>query len=50
MTYTKMGGTETFKDLLKKSDLVSPFDGDCLKEVCEVASKWLDAFDQEKLK
>lgn len=45
MAYTKQGGSRTFVDLLKYADLTTPFDEDCLKEVCDAAKKWLDDFD-----
>ena len=50
MAYTIQGGTQTFTDLLKNADLVSPFDPNCLKEVSEKAVEWLDRFDAAKLK
>ena len=45
MAYTLQGGSRTFTDLLKNADLVTPFDENCLKLVCETASKWLEGFD-----
>jgi oligoendopeptidase F len=45
MAYTKQGGSRTFTDLLKNAGLETPFDEECLKEVCESATKWLNAFD-----
>ena len=45
MDYTKQGGTRTFTELLKHAGLKTPFDEECLKEVCETADKWLDEFD-----
>ena len=45
MAYTKQGGSRTFVDLLKYADLTTPFDEECLKEVCAAAKKWLDDFD-----
>ena len=45
MAYTKMGGSETFTDLLSKADLVSPFDEACLKGVAETAKKYLESVD-----
>ena len=41
MAYTRMGGSEVFTDLLTKADLKSPFDPDCLKNVCAAAEGWL---------
>ncbi len=45
MAYTKQGGSRTFTELLKNAGLKTPFDEACLKEVCETASGWLNAFD-----
>ena len=45
MAYTKQGGSRTFTDLLTNADLKTPFDEECLKEVCETATKWLENFD-----
>lgn len=42
MAYTEQGGSRVFTELLKNAELKSPFDGDCLKEVCAAAEKWLD--------
>ena len=45
MAYTVQGGSVVFTELLKNAGLDSPFEGDCLKEVCETAAKYLDNFD-----
>ena len=45
MAYTRQGGSRTFVDLLKHADLVTPFDEECLKLVCETATKWLENYD-----
>ena len=45
MAYTRQGGSRTFTDLLKNAGLVTPFDEECLKGVCETATKWLESFD-----
>ena len=45
MAYTVQGGSRTFTDLLEHAGLVTPFDEECLKTVCETASKWLNEFD-----
>ncbi len=44
MTYTKMGGSKTFTDLLSNAGLNSPFDEQTLKDICEMAAKYLDSF------
>ncbi len=49
MAYTKQGGTDVFTKLLANAGLVSPFDENCLKDVCETAMKWLDAFDMSTI-
>ncbi len=43
--YTRQGGSRVFTELLKEAGLKSPFDEECLKEVCEAADKWLSAYD-----
>ena len=35
----------TFTELLANAGLVSPFDEECLRGVCEAASKWLESYD-----
>ena len=45
MAYTVQGGSRTFTDLLKSAGLTTPFDEECLKGVCEAATKWLGDFD-----
>ena len=45
MAYTKQGGSRTFTGLLEHAGLVTPFDEECLKTVCETATKWLQDFD-----
>ncbi len=45
MAYTEQGGSRTFTELLKHAGLASPFDEETLKNVCEKADKFLDAFD-----
>lgn len=41
MAYTEQGGSKVFTELLKNAGLKSPFDSECLREVCEEAEKWL---------
>lgn len=41
MAYTEQGGSKVFTELLKNAGLKSPFDSECLKEVCEEAERWL---------
>ena len=45
MAYTRQGGSRTFTELLEHAGLESPFDGECLKKVCERASLYLDQYD-----
>ena len=45
MAYTMQGGTRTFTELLENAGLKSPFDEECLREVCETANAWLNGFD-----
>ncbi len=50
MAYTEQGGSAVFTDLLKNAGLVSPFDENCLRTVCEKAAQWLSAFNTDALK
>lgn len=45
MTYTSMGGSEVFTDLLKKSGLASPFDEDNIRDICRRADEYLSEYD-----
>ena len=45
LAYTAQGGSRTFVELLRHAGLAAPFDEDCLKGVCETATKWLAEFD-----
>ena len=45
MAYTRQGGSVTFKELLANAGMVSPFDEECLRGVCERAKAWLEAYD-----
>ena len=45
MAYTILGGSETFRDLLDKAALKSPFDASCLKDICQKANEVLESFD-----
>ena len=45
MAYTKQGGSRSFVELLEHAGLKTPFDEDCLRTVCEAATKWLEGFD-----
>lgn len=41
IAYTEQGGSKVFTELLKNAGLKSPFDSECLREVCEEAERWL---------
>ena len=43
MAYTRLGGTLTFRELLDRARLDSPFEPETLKAVAEAAKAWLDA-------
>ncbi len=43
--YTEMGGTMTFTGLIEHAGMRSPFDPECLHEVCTTALAWLEACD-----
>ena len=47
MTYTKMGGSKLFTELLAEAGLDTPFEETCLRKVCEAASQWLESVDLE---
>ncbi|MCR5294725.1 MAG: M3 family oligoendopeptidase [Lachnospiraceae bacterium] len=48
MAYTKMGGSETFTELIRKAGLLSPFDKECLRMVAETAREYLAGVDTGK--
>ncbi len=50
MAYTLQGGSRGFTELLRNAGLDSPFDGDCLRGVCERANRWLEACDLTGIK
>ena len=50
MAYARLGGSLTFTELLQNAGLDSPFDGDCLRGVCEKASRWLEECDLSDIK
>lgn len=50
MDYTKQGGSRVFTELLENAGLKSPFDGECLREVCLSAKEWLDSYDLGDIK
>ena len=39
----------TFREILAKADLESPFEGHCLKTICSRAEKALDEFDPAEI-
>ena len=43
MASTRLGGTLTFRELLDRAGLDSPFEPETLKAVAEAAKAWLDA-------
>ena len=45
MAYTKQGGSQVFTRLLENAGMPSPFDEATLRDVCEKAMAWLDAYD-----
>ena len=45
MAYTKQGGSRVFTELLENAGMESPFQENCLKNVCSAAKEWLEAFD-----
>lgn len=49
MAYTSLGGSDFFTALLERAGLESPFEGACLKHVCQAAKEWLENFDAGRL-
>ena len=45
LKYTCLGGSMVFTDLLKESGLQSPFDPECLKNICAKAQEFLNNYD-----
>lgn len=45
MAYTRLGGSMVFTDLLAAAGLDSPFDENCLKNICAEAEVFLDNYD-----
>ena len=45
MAYTRQGGTAAFTDLVTNAGLISPFDEECLRGICQPASQWLDSYE-----
>jgi len=50
MAYTEQGGCRVFTELLENAGLNTPFEEECIKNVCERAKKWLDDFDLGSIK
>ena len=49
LSYTKLGGSMVFTDLLKASGLRSPFDPESLRGIAEIAKAYLDTFDMAEI-
>ena len=49
LSYTKLGGSMVFTDLLKASGLRSPFDPESLRGIAEKAKAYLDTFDMAEI-
>lgn len=49
MAYTSQGGSKVFTELLESAGLDTPFDEECLRNVCKVANDWLNNFDLENI-
>jgi M3 family oligoendopeptidase len=45
----KLGGTQSFLDIVKTAGLVSPFEEGCLKNIIGDIDKWLESIDDTKL-
>ncbi|MBO4853526.1 MAG: M3 family oligoendopeptidase [Oscillospiraceae bacterium] len=49
MAYTRQGGSRTFTELMENAGLDTPFDENCLRNVCAVARTYLASFDKSVL-
>ena len=45
IAYTEQGGSQVFTKLIENAGLKSPFEEDTIREVCEKADSWLNAYD-----
>ena len=45
LTYSKLGGSQVFTELLRSAKLESPFEERCLRGICEKANAFLEQFD-----
>ena len=45
LKYTRLGGSMVFTDLLKEAGLESPFELECLKNICAKAQEFLNNYD-----
>jgi oligoendopeptidase F len=45
----RLGGSVSFTEIVKKANLISPFQDGCLKAVVKPISEWLDRVDDQKL-
>lgn len=50
LEYTRLGGSDTWTNMLKASDLDSPFEEETLKGICAKVQEYLDHFDTSCLK
>ena len=49
MSYTRLGGSMVFTDLLAQAGLRSPFDPECLKDIAGKVWEYLDGVDMESI-
>ena len=49
MSYTRLGGSMVFTDLLAQAGLRSPFDPECLKDIAGKVREYLDGVDMESI-
>lgn len=49
MNLCKEGGSESFLNLVKRADLISPFEDNCIESVIKDVKAWLDSVDDTKL-
>ena len=45
LSYTRLGGSQPFTELLQSAGLESPFQDSCLRSICQEAYRFLEAYD-----
>ena len=45
LSYTRLGGSQSFTELLQSAGLESPFQDSCLRSICQEAYRFLEEYD-----